>query len=90
MATVVFVTPEDVDVLRKYLGASDSGSVVLVYPGEAQDALSSLGVGDDEEVDYDHGGESDLMVDVVSNKSHYFISQVRIEQGLEPEDDDDC
>lgn len=81
MATVRFVKPEHVDILRDYLGSDDGGAVVLVYP-EMQPTVEALNAEDGDESDYDFGGESDLMVDVVSSEQSYFISHLREEAGL--------
>lgn len=76
MATVRFVEPEHVDILRDYLGCNDGGAVVLVYP-DAQTAVENAGLTDGESVDYSFGGgDPDLMVEVVSSESHYFVSEV--------------
>lgn len=87
MSTVRFVSPEHVDILRDYLGADSAGAVVLIYP-EAQEKVTSLGIEDGDDVDYDFGGESDLMVDVVSAPTHYFIGEMD-PNANEPDDDTD-
>lgn len=87
MSTVRFVSPEHVDILRDYLGADSAGAVVLIYP-EMQEKVTSLGIEDGDDVDYNFGGQSDLMVDTVSCLSHHFISEMD-PRANEPDDDTD-
>lgn len=72
MATVRFVEKEHVEILRDYLGSDPAGAVILVYP-EAQAKMVEQGVEDGDDHSYDFGGESDLMVDVVSSENHYIF-----------------
>lgn len=75
MSTVRFVEPEHVEVLREYLGSDDGGALVLVYP-EAQAEAVKSGLSDGDFVDYAFGGESDLMVDIVSTENHCFFTSI--------------
>lgn len=87
MSTIRFVSPEHVDILRNYLGADSAGAVVLIYP-EIQKKVTSLGIEDGDDVDYDFGGQGDLMVDIVSSPTHYFIGEMD-PRANEPDDDTD-
>lgn len=76
MATVRFVKPEHVAIMRDYLGSNDGGAVVLIYP-EMQEAVAAQGVDDEDDVDYDFGGgDSDLQIDVIASKEHYFMGEI--------------
>lgn len=77
MTKLLIVPSNDWDVLKKYLGASDGGVVLLPkpvldkMPSEAQTALREL---NGEELDsYDFGGEPDLAVDIISSPEHYAV-----------------
>lgn len=72
MVPIKIVPKEDMEVLKKYWGYP---GVVLIpetvfagLPAPVQEQLSER-----PEVDYDFGGESDIMVDVVLDKDHYFV-----------------
>ena len=73
-AYVKFVKPEHADIIREYL--SEEGTI-LVMP-EMQKTLINMGIDcssvERYPTDYDFGGESDKMVDIVSNDDHYFIN----------------
>lgn len=72
MATVRFVDKQHAEILRDYLGSDPAGAVILVYP-EAQAKMVEQGVEDGDDHDYNFGGESDLMVDIVSSENHYIF-----------------
>jgi hypothetical protein len=66
-----FVHPDHVAILEQYLSGE---AVALIYPA-VQNAAKERGVDDEMLVDYDFGGDPDLLVDVVSDPSHLFLSE---------------
>jgi len=67
-AIVKFVTPEDAEILNKYL---TSDGVVLVYQAMHEET-EALGVENNDDVEYDFS-EADILVDVVTDPDHYFM-----------------
>lgn len=76
MATVRFVTPAHAAILREYLGSDDGGQIVLIMP-QMQELVMNNGIEDGDDVDYDHGNEPDLTIDIVASKEHYFLSEIK-------------
>tara|TARA_B100000482_G_C12584801_1_gene289288 strand:- start:709 stop:957 length:249 start_codon:yes stop_codon:yes gene_type:complete len=73
-ATVHFVSPEDAEVLRKYMTPGDSNQgIALIFSKEAQTALEDAGIEDGETVDYDFGGDADAYVETVNTVTHHFV-----------------
>ena len=74
MALIKIVPKEDMQVLEKYCGYPGvvliSEAILSELPAPAQELIS-----DGKEIDYDFGGESDIMADFVLDKDHYFITE---------------
>jgi hypothetical protein len=79
--SVKFVKPEHVEIIREYL--VDNSALVLVMPN-VQDNVTSRGIEDGTplseigEDGYDFGGESDVIIDIVSSDLHLFIQNLPI------------
>jgi hypothetical protein len=70
-AIVKVISKDELQTLEKYLSFTDKGNVVLVLDSLAKE----IGVVDgDYAKEYDFGGESDIQVDVVTDKDHYFAT----------------
>lgn len=75
MSVVRVVPKKDYDVMMKYLAGQATGVVVLIPEDVAErNQLTHL---DEQDIDYDCGGDPDLYVEVVSHDGHYFINQLR-------------
>ena len=75
MSVVRVVPKNDYEVIKKYLADKDAGIVVLIPEDIAErNQLTHL---DEEERDYDCGGEADLWVELVSHDDHYFIREMK-------------
>lgn len=70
--TLKFVKPEHEDILREYL---DQDGVILLFSEEAQQKAMDHGYeNDDELVDYDFGGNPDMVIEKVSYESHHALN----------------
>lgn len=74
MAVVKVVPNEDFAILRKYISG---GTIVLISKDMADEIRKQKGIDfqaiDGDDLDYDHGGDADTWVDVVTNRDHYFV-----------------
>ena len=87
MANNIFIVPEkDWEIIRKYI--SSRNAVVLIH----EDTAKKVGVAQDmlnDSSDYDFGGEADVMLDLVTNKDHYFFTHLKEDDILKKEDDNE-
>jgi hypothetical protein len=75
MSVVRVVPKEDYKVIKKYLAGQDAGVIVLIPEDIAErNQLTHL---DEEEIDYDCGGDADLWVELISHDDHYFIREIK-------------
>lgn len=91
MAQLFIVPKEDYKVIRKYLFGSCGMSAVLVpeetlenpdFPKATAEKLRAL---DGMEVNYDFGGEPDILLDVITSKDHYSLSSLVQDPAYEEE-----
>lgn len=79
MAVVRVVPKEDYQILSKYLAGQDSEVVVLI-PEEVAER-TQLAHLDEQDIDYDCGGDAvpyvDLWVELVSHDDHYFVNEMK-------------
>lgn len=82
MAKVKIVPKAHYDILKQYLGTSPQGGVILVpesvltaedFSQKKAELLRQL---DGTEIDYNFGGEPDVVVDIILSNDCYALSQL--------------
>lgn len=75
MSVVKVVPKKEYEIIKKYLTSHDTGIVILIPEDIAErNGLKHL---DEEDIDYDCGGEADLWVEIVSHDDHYFVREMK-------------
>ena len=76
MSKIRIVPDKDYEVLKKYL-ASPESRIVLI-PEKIAKETNTKNI-DENVLDYDHGGEADLEIDLVYHENHYFFDYLKEE-----------
>lgn len=94
MSKLMVIPDEDLKVLQKYFGADGNteDSLILLpqkvlstFRDEDRARITAiLNHGSPVLDDYNHGGEADVMVDIVDSRDHYAMLELL---DMEPEDD---